>query len=324
MKRREFLKIAGVGAVSSLLQSCSAFDIAKPGKVEPNILFILSDDHHPWKVGYRDRRVKTPNIDKIAAQGAHFTRAYSNCPICGPSRTSLMTGTYVHQNEYWSNTSAWKGDLKPFAKLLDQAGLSPTSYGKMGTVGYHQDDGFKYYKTPFHKEAKTLSDGSSMAVSKTWDKIPFDSPFDTRLRGFSWYFQYINTAGTREDGIKRLIKKGKISPGEKIDIDTWVSKALWDDLGTSDHDQAMTDWTVDFLKQKGQNPSKPWTLCVGFKQPHWAYICPEKYFNMYDQENLDLPQDAHWPNENLHPELKHFQTTKWLNPKEEKRFDITK
>ncbi|HPR86050.1 MAG TPA: sulfatase-like hydrolase/transferase, partial [Prolixibacteraceae bacterium] len=60
---------------------------------KPNIVFILADD-----LGYGDlscygqKRFQTPNIDKLARQGVMFTQHYSGCPVCAPSRSSLMTG----------------------------------------------------------------------------------------------------------------------------------------------------------------------------------------------------------------------------------------
>ena len=63
-----------------------------PGQ-RSNILIICSDQHHPTMVGYRQYPfVETPNLDRLACEGTHFTRAYANCAVCGPSRMSFMTG----------------------------------------------------------------------------------------------------------------------------------------------------------------------------------------------------------------------------------------
>src|SRR5439155_12026295 len=61
-------------------------------KAKPNVLFIAIDDLRDW-VGYLgDKQVKTPNLDKLAARGVHFTRSYCAAPVCNPSRTALLSG----------------------------------------------------------------------------------------------------------------------------------------------------------------------------------------------------------------------------------------
>src|SRR5260221_11363829 len=75
--------------------------VAAPAK--PNVLFVLIDD-----MGYGDltcygnTRVHTDHIDRLAAEGIHFTQFYVNCPICSPSRTALMTGQFPAR---WKMTS---------------------------------------------------------------------------------------------------------------------------------------------------------------------------------------------------------------------------
>ena len=62
-----------------------------------NIVFIVSDDHHPEVVGAAGNDIiRTPNIDRLASEGVFFTNAYSNSPICSASRQSMMTGKYPH------------------------------------------------------------------------------------------------------------------------------------------------------------------------------------------------------------------------------------
>ena len=296
MKRREFLKIATVGAVCPLLQSCSTFDIVRPGKGQPNILFIITDDHHPTKVGYRgDPHVKTPNLDKMAAQGTYFTRAYSNCPICGPCRASLMTGKYVHQIGSWDNSAvSWTGREATWAGRLEQAGFSPISYGKIGTGTPQQDAGFTFYKRALP---------GALDVFSKW---PLDTPRRERLKGWPGRWGEVDRAGTREDGLKRLVENKQIKSPEGLHI------GFIGDTGQYDTDRVITDWTREFLRRKRQNRTQPWALHVGLRQPHVPYICPKKYFDMYYPNNFSLPHDAHFPNENLHPAVRHFQSTQGI------------
>ena len=61
---------------------------------KPNVLFIAVDDLNNWTgfAGHPD--AITPNMDRLASQGVHFSRAYCSYPLCGPSRASLMSGVY--------------------------------------------------------------------------------------------------------------------------------------------------------------------------------------------------------------------------------------
>jgi len=114
--------------------------VAAPPSRKPNIVFIVADD-----MGYADiscygrRDLVTPNIDRIATQGARFTQAYSNSPVCSASRTAIMTGRYqlrlaVGLEEPISGSTRKDIGLPPehptLPSLLKQAGYSTTLIGK--------------------------------------------------------------------------------------------------------------------------------------------------------------------------------------------------
>jgi hypothetical protein len=97
MERRDFLKRTGNAALGisggytlfQLLNGCSS----PRGKKQWNIVFILSDDQGWNQVGYHGFDFyETPHIDRIAAEGMHFTDAYAASPICSLVRASIMTG----------------------------------------------------------------------------------------------------------------------------------------------------------------------------------------------------------------------------------------
>ncbi|MDB3954415.1 sulfatase-like hydrolase/transferase, partial [Alphaproteobacteria bacterium] len=63
-----------------------------------NVLYIMSDQHQGKASGcYGHDFIQTPNIDRLAASGTRFTRAFTNSPICVPARAALATGKHVHQ-----------------------------------------------------------------------------------------------------------------------------------------------------------------------------------------------------------------------------------
>ena len=72
----------------------SASDGFSHGK-RPNIVFILTDDQGPWAIGASGMsQAKTPRIDRLAAEGARFTNAFTPTPVCSPARASILTSRY--------------------------------------------------------------------------------------------------------------------------------------------------------------------------------------------------------------------------------------
>ena len=98
----------------------------------PNIVFIFSDDHAYQAVSaYGFGLNKTPNIDRIAAEGMRFDRCLTTNSICGPSRACLLTGKYSHMNDFYNNTnSRFDGSQTTFPKLLQKAGYQTAIIGK--------------------------------------------------------------------------------------------------------------------------------------------------------------------------------------------------
>ena len=88
-----------------------------------NVLFIMSDEHSRHVLGaYGNRVVRTPNLDRLAAEGTLFENAYANCPICVPSRASFATGRYVHEIGYWDNAFPYTGTPPSLGHRLHEHG----------------------------------------------------------------------------------------------------------------------------------------------------------------------------------------------------------
>ncbi len=79
-----------------------AAEAAAPAK-RMNVLFIMSDDLKPFLGCYGDARARTPNLDRLAARGMRFDRAYCQYPLCGPSRNSMFTGLYPNSTGILTN-----------------------------------------------------------------------------------------------------------------------------------------------------------------------------------------------------------------------------
>ncbi len=100
---------------------------------QPNIVFIFADDHALQAIGaYGSKINQTPNIDRIANEGAIFYNSFCTNSICGPSRASVQTGKHSHKNGYMTNYGGEKFDVKQFTfpKTLQQNGYQTAIFGK--------------------------------------------------------------------------------------------------------------------------------------------------------------------------------------------------
>jgi len=110
----------------------------------PNIVFILADDLGYGELGcYGQQKIRTPNVDRLAAEGMRFTQHYSGAPVCAPARCTLMTGQHLAHAEIRGNKDAPGGRLFPgqwplsdeivtIAEVLQQAGYATGAFGKWG------------------------------------------------------------------------------------------------------------------------------------------------------------------------------------------------
>jgi N-acetylglucosamine-6-sulfatase len=129
INRREFVKAAGLGAAALALGKLPA--IAKTHN-RPNFIFILTDDQrydemgcagHPW--------LKTPNLDRLAAEGVLFKNAFVTTSLCSPSRASFLTGCYIHTHGVFINEENDPDPALPtFPQLLQQGGYEMAFIGK--------------------------------------------------------------------------------------------------------------------------------------------------------------------------------------------------
>lgn len=94
LKRRDFLKILGAGAVAMALPRGARALNAKIAD-KPNFIVIFADDQGYQDMGcFGSPKIKTPNLDQMAKEGMRFTDFYSACSVCSPSRAALLTGCY--------------------------------------------------------------------------------------------------------------------------------------------------------------------------------------------------------------------------------------
>lgn len=132
-----------------------------------NLLFLFSDQHSREKTGcYGNSYIHTPNIDRLAQNGVRFDNAYSNFPICCPSRASMAIGDYCFRHSYWDNAHPYAGRENSWGHRLVEQGYKITTIGKLHYKDNISETGFPDQRIPLNvKDAigdisHTIRDGT--------------------------------------------------------------------------------------------------------------------------------------------------------------------
>lgn len=135
--------------IGLILQSCKDKESSEKIAMEdrPNIIYIMADDHAAQAISAFGHPISklapTPNIDRIAEEGALFKNNFCTNSICGPSRAVVLTGKHNHINGFRMNGDRFDGSQQTFPKLLQKAGYNTAIVGKWHLHGY--PEGFDYW-----------------------------------------------------------------------------------------------------------------------------------------------------------------------------------
>jgi len=161
LSRRDFLagSVATLAAAALGRVSPAARAAARAEAPKPNIIFIMVDDMGWADLScYGQKAYRTPNLDRMAAEGVRFTDAYSGCTVCAPARSCLMTGTHMGHTPVRGNTGGipLPADTVTLADLMKKAGYACGGFGKWGlgdldTPGVPEKQGFDEFVGYYHQ-----------------------------------------------------------------------------------------------------------------------------------------------------------------------------
>jgi len=261
VNRRQFLKLIGVGGG---LLGLGGFAILKPvlGKSNnadgPNFLFILADDLGWSQVGcYGSDFYETPNIDSLAREGMRFTDAYAACPVCSPTRASIMTGKYparLHLTDFIAGGEfpyekytqpEWQKYLPleevTIAEVLKTEGYATACFGKWHlsidkkppkSLPFNPDkQGFDEYFVTYKPTSKTDPESDAHNVEMITKK---SMDFMERRKDKSFFlFVSHNTIHAPLKGKKKLVQKYRNKPGSDLPLNNPVLGAMIEELDNS-------------------------------------------------------------------------------------------
>jgi arylsulfatase A-like enzyme len=229
-----------------------------------NVLFIAIDDLRVQYGPYDLDDAKTPNIDRLAKQGVAFTRAYSNVPVCGASRASMLTGVRPTIKRFVAFNSAqddapW---AKPMPQVFKENGYTTLSLGKI--FNNFDDHEAAWSELPWRPEGAknedSLTGNKKQNILLSRHNYLVDANLKIAKKNVDNHPAF-EISNVNDDAYKN----GKIAV-----------KAIHD---------------LTRLKQQG----KPFFLAVGFKKPHLPFNAPKKYWDMYSAADIKLTNTPNMP-----------------------------
>jgi iduronate 2-sulfatase len=253
----------------------------------PSILFICTDDLRPMLSCYGHPLALTPNIDRLAARGTLFNRAYCQASQCGPSRVSFMTGLRPETTRTFSLSDHfnWDRSRQPDLVTLPQ---------HFKNHGYHAQSLGKSYHDGRGDPASWSVPASPGREREMWELVDEQAvarvPFEKR-----------NTIPTL------------IAPRE--DCPAWQSPDVPDDTLYAGR------MTTEAIATLARIKDRPFFLTVGYRRPHLPFVAPQKYFDLYPHDNSLLPPAAHRPPPENAPIVGYYNTPNYAaKPGKESRW----
>jgi len=257
-----------------------------PTAQRPNILFIAVDDLRPELGAYGHPEIKSPNIDRLAARGIVFDRAYCQQAVCSPTRSSLLTGTRPDTTKVWDLVTHFRDALPDVVTLGQHFKNNGYFVQGMGKI-YHG----------------SLDDAPSWSVPwGTPDAVTYALPENVKLnaRRYGLDPDADNAPGAKGKGKG----KGKAAPAvNTATVPDGMPSAKnirgpafegADVLDNTFQDGKVAELAVTTLQQMSQK-TEPFFLAVGFVKPHLPFVSPKKYWDLYDPAKIQLAPNPYRP-----------------------------
>jgi uncharacterized sulfatase len=257
---------------------------AQPGAGrQPNVLFIVVDDLNTRVGCYGDPIVKTPSLDRLAAMGVRFDRAYCQFPLCNPSRVSLLLGRYPTTTE--TVDFAWPALLgRDWVTLPEHFRKSGYQVSLLGKVYHFDKDLMEHW---FAEEPPGEEYPPDWSAGEKWVRKSQEIHAEM-LADLTRYEPY-RTLAPPSTEFARMLRTwanvfGPVPNEEEKGAETRAKAYEW----KADVKNAKA--AIALLKEwAGLN--KPFFLGLGFYKPHVPLKAPKRFFDLYEPNRITLAQD---------------------------------
>ncbi len=241
-----------------------------PGVDRPDVLILMTDQLNPYCLGCAgDRTVRTPHIDRLAAEGTRFNAAYTVSPVCMPARASFLSGLYPHNHQFWRNYTdrVFPEELAVMFRDIRDAGYFTAKVGKFHTFNPGWGEDFEAYADHYRAIGFEYAEETPG---------PFMTPFHR-----SNYTRHLKARGLLEAYQKDIAER--LAEGQYTVRPSPVMP--------EDHNDAFIGRrAVEFID--GAPRDRPICLFVSFPGPHTPLDAPGEFGTMYDPADVELPPNA--------------------------------
>jgi choline-sulfatase len=217
---------------------------------------------------YGNKVCRTPNIDRLAAQGSVFENAYCNYPLCAPSRFALMSGRLPSRIGAYDNAAEFPAAVPTIAHYLRDAGYYTCISGKMHFVGPDQHHGYEDRLT-----TEIYPADFSWVPPKTYDELEDE---ETVAKG---------QVPFGVSSVETIADAGPLARSQQIDYDDEVARRAT---------QHIYDW-------RRYGDGRPLFMTVSFTQPHDPYVITREYWDLYTDDGIDEPRTRKMALEEMDP-----------------------
>lgn len=274
---------------------------------KPNILLITSDQQHWNTLGCRNPEIKTPHLDRLAAEGTLFSRAYCPNPTCTPTRSSIITGLYPSQHGAYSLGTKLSESVPTIGEQLSRSGYQTALVGKahfqpllntgkwpsIESNPLQQDlEYWKHFTGPFYgfRHVELLRNHTDEYHAGQHYALWMESK---GLKDWRKYFQQFNAPHTNDH----------YRPGDKSHRGSWTLPEEFH------YNHFISERSKALLSSYAEN-DEPFFLWASFPDPHPPYVVPSPWSEMYDPTALTVPRLTPGEHEKNPPHHRLSQTSK--------------
>lgn len=260
-----------------------------------NILFIMCDQlRADYLSCYGHPHLQTPHIDGLAARGVRFTRAYVQSPICGPSRMSFYTGRYMFSHGSTWNSYPLKVGEMTMGDYLRPQGMRVVLVGKTHMAA--DIEGMARLGIDPNSEIGMRVSQCGFEPYERDDGLHPDELVKPNLR----YNRYLKELGYDGDNPWHTHANGAIDEQGHF-LSGWYMRNATRPANIRVEDSEtpyLTGRAIDFITEAGD---QPWCLHLSYIKPHWPYIVPAPYHQMYGLDDILPPNRSQLERQDAHP-----------------------